>query len=830
MNGSTGNYSSTTSGQAASQGICPCDTFVYPQIISNPAGRSIINYRFGDYLSIRYALLMARAGEVELVNWRPTTEVNPELQQGDLAVQMIEWWAYLGDILSFYNERIANQSYLLTASLPESVQGLIRILGYRPRPGIGATGTLAAAITGTKSFTLPAGFQIQSKPGPGQQPQIFELMAPTLVQPPDIIPAAPAPSTSLIGSAGSNGSSVLLQGVVTSAKAGDQLLLLDTGWPTQGSWSVATVTSLLPEKNPQGQTNTRVTFQTTTNLPAAPSGPGYRLMRSRQSAHVWQYESNSVIQSNQVDLESINRSIKVGDPVLFSLPDLASANQWQLVHVSQYTEAIWYANAAPGSDPSHLPPIGSPPEAAIPIPHTRLIFQTLTNITDSPTERSQALVLFNWQDVGTLIATPSPTLNTAPTTVSLMLGTPLPSSMLTMVNQDVLISDANGNGVEASATAVTASPSNITLAKFSDPTLTLKAPLNLLFNLLPVTRGKSVTNEILGNGDATVSTGQEFILQKSPLTYLLNPSSASGAEYTSTLQVWVNGVQWTEVPSFYGQPANARIFITTEDQQNMTHVQFGDGVNGARLPSGTNNVVANYRYGSGADAPAAGSLTVILQSWPGLKSILNPVPLGGGADPDPPQQIKTYAPQSVLAFGRAISSDDYETIAAQAPGVARARAYWSWNPLQQRMMTQIYVGDDANAVKAANTALANACDPNRPLQVTQAQSFTIGITLTLLINPIYATTDVVAAATAALIDPDTGLLGTAVIRIGQVIFQSQIYQACLSVPGAVAVHDLLITGITATGPDFQLNPGEGGFLLLPSQNLYINPEVSPNAS
>jgi len=830
MNGSTGNYSSTTSGQAASQGICPCDTFVYPQIISNPAGRSIINYRFGDYLSIRYALLIARPGEVELVNWRPTTEVNPELQQGDLAVQMIEWWAYLGDILSFYNERIANQSYLLTASLPESVQGLIRILGYRPRPGIGATGTLAAAITGTKSFTLPAGFQIQSKPGPGQQPQIFELMAPTLVQPPDIIPAAPAPSTSLIGSAGSNGSSVLLQGVVTSAKAGDQLLLLDTGWPTQGSWSVATVTSLLPEKNPQGQTNTRVTFQTTTNLPAAPSGPGYRLMRSRQSAHVWQYESNSVIQSNQVDLESINRSIKVGDPVLFSLPDLASANQWQLVHVSQYTEAIWYANAAPGSDPSHLPPIGSPPEAAIPIPHTRLIFQTLTNITDSPTERSQALVLFNWQDVGTLIATPSPTLNTAPTTVSLTLGTPLPSSMLTMVNQDVLISDANGNGVAASATAVTASPSSITLAKFSDPTLTLKAPLNLLFNLLPVTRGKSVTNEILGNGDATVSTGQEFILQKSPLTYLLNPSSASGAEYTSTLQVWVNGVQWTEVPSFYGQPANARIFVTTEDQQNMTHVQFGDGVNGARLPSGTNNVVANYRYGSGADAPAAGSLTVILQSWPGLKSILNPVPVGGGADPDPPQQIKTYAPQSVLAFGRAISADDYETIAAQAPGVARARAYWSWNPLQQRMMTQIYVGDDANAVKAANTALANACDPNRPLQVTQAQSFTIGITLTLLINPIYATTDVVAAATAALIDPDTGLLGTAVIRIGQVIFQSQIYQACLSVPGAVAVHDLLITGITATGPDFQLNPGEGGFLLLPSQNLHINPEVSPNAS
>ena len=78
-------------------------------------GKNDIAYRFGDYLSVRYALLLARPGEVELTNWQPGA-------QGDLAVQMIEWWAYLADILSFYNERIANESYLLTAILPESVQ------------------------------------------------------------------------------------------------------------------------------------------------------------------------------------------------------------------------------------------------------------------------------------------------------------------------------------------------------------------------------------------------------------------------------------------------------------------------------------------------------------------------------------------------------------------------------------------------------------------------------------------------------------------------------------------------------------------------------------
>ncbi len=150
------------------------------------------------------------------------------------------------------------------------------------------------------------------------------------------------------------------------------------------------------------------------------------------------------------------------------------------------------------------------------------------------------------------------------------------------------------------------------------------------------------------------------------------------------------------MPSFYGQAPDAAVFVTREDENNVTHVQFGDGVERARLPSGNNNVVATYRYGSGADAPDAGTLSVILQSWPGLRSILNPVAAGGGADPDPPQRIKTYAPASVLTFGRAISADDYETIAAQAPGVARARSYWIWDATQQRMMVKVYVGDNSN--------------------------------------------------------------------------------------------------------------------------------------
>ena len=40
-----------------------------------------------------------------------------------------------------------------------------------------------------------------------------------------------------------------------------------------------------------------------------------------------------------------------------------------------------------------------------------------------------------------------------------------------------------------------------------------------------------------------------------------------------------------------------------------------------------------------------------------------------------------------------------------------------------------------------------------------------------------------AAVTAALIDPDAGLFGRNNVRIGASIYRSQIYAACLAVPG-----------------------------------------------
>ena len=197
--------------------------------------------------------------------------------------------------------------------------------------------------------------------------------------------------------------------------------------------------------------------------------------------------------------------------------------QFNLVSVTSYQEVIWYANPASSSTPDQ-PPTGSPPPIAIPIPHTRIAFQPeLTQVYDY--ERQTTLVRFGWQDVGTLIPTPATTLTS--TELSLLIS--LPSLLLPLTNQNVLIGDQNGNGVEAAASTGISDPQSLGLTSPNGPSDSswestllaqkLAAPSTyfLICFLLPAVR--LWRTKSWGSGDdATITTGQEFVLQKSPLT------------------------------------------------------------------------------------------------------------------------------------------------------------------------------------------------------------------------------------------------------------------------------------------------------------------------
>jgi Baseplate J-like protein len=779
-------------------GACRCESCCTELAVRNRPGLSTISYRVDEFSGFRRALLRPLEGEDALHGWHPTP--------GDLGLQVLEWWAYLGDVLTFYNERIANEDYLRTAELSASVSGLVALLGYTPRPAIAAAGKVAAIRSRSRPaepLVVPAGMQLASSATPGIPSQTFEAAAATFTGATDG-PIVLPPSPGLVSPPrpGESGfGSVLLRGSVAGVAAGDDVLIVPRDVETaKENWTELTVLSVSKESDPNGGSDTRVLLSTEYDWWAAyAQAADARLVKTTRSAQSWtpRGSGDPVLQLDganlKIRLASIERALPLGEVAFLDfgadglVPVVPTATQEEFLGVP-------YPGAS-GSPPS-------PPN--IPLLHT--VVTAETPYAAWLAAFSPAGLRFGLRDVGAPVGAPATTLASLPVTVGNPSGLAVAAG-----GAEAFVEDANGNGIAVLAT--TASDGEITLLAGDDTaaTFSLAAPLRLDLAVVDVTRGATVAGEQLGTGDASVG-GQTFALKKSPLTYL-----AQGAAWKSTLSVAVDSLYWTEVASFYAQPPDAKVFVVSQRPDGKSEVRFGDGTNGARLPTG-GKVVATYRYGAGAASPPAGRLTTILKPQPNLASVHDPVAVWGGADAQQPEDVRTNAPASVLTFGRAISADDYEAVAGLAPGVSRVRTYWTWDAGRQRALVKVYVGDDASAATSARAALAGAEDPNRPVLVVQATPIELAVACTIEVAPDHVADDVRDAATTSLADAFApGLMG-----IGRPLYTSEL-ESALSVPGVVAVHALSATAggadVFSAEPVGFADPGEGSFYVLSSSSV-----------
>ena len=891
---------------------CPCGAFQFPQAACNASGLPQLSYRVGDFTSFRYELLVPLPDETELTAWRPGAG-------GDLGMQMVEWWAYLADILTFYNERIANEAYLGTALLPESVNHIVQLLGYRPKPALGAKGHLAALLTPSARapMAIPAGLQIQSKPGPGQQPQVFEVERATTVGLPDLVVADVVPSNLPLLDA--SGSTFWLAGKVTSLKAGDRLLLADASAitaQTLGDWAWIKIGGTTPGTDPLGNTVTEVAFSTVSgSLSAGAQAANYVLLKPQQFAPLWPYGGATAISSTTADLAQIARGLGAGSLVLFDLPDgaappiiildeavavasggseigrsepralvreertpaqgieAASALERETLSetaaarfggvggvrprpapepaptssglvptpgiVTSYSEVVWYAN---GAGPT--PPSPSPPAVPIGIPHAEIGFAS-TTLSGAWWSWVSNLVTvrWSWLQIGRIVGATTPASYNYTGGGSALVADPASPNPMPLDGTAVPVMVADRAGDAASTTLTSSgSPASASLGTLSPaPAGGFASPLDIYFNLLPVSRGKTVVTETLGSGNPMVA-GQDFTLAQSPVTYFFDPASVSGPNFTSTVSVSVGGVEWQEVQSFYGQPKNAQIFVLHEDDGGQTHVSFGDGVNGALPPTGTNNILASYRYGGGAAAPDPETLTVVLTPTPGLKGVANPLAPTGGSDADQPSQLRSLAPQSVLTFNRAVALDDYAAIALTAAGVTQAVASYAFDAASQRPAVVLWIAGDDNATASAQAAIAGTEMPGQRVIFETAVGINSILSLTYVRDPRYADSAVRTGLMSALADPASGLFAPTRVGIGQPIYQSQVAAACLAVPGVLAIQDVDLS------PEFEFrnlrrstlrlrnhflplkpagcsgqvfNPGAGAYFVVPDDTAHV---------
>lgn len=154
-----------------------------PLETANRPGLDALTYRVGThptFLETMKARLSSLAVTVPSLADPAQTKTFYPLEKlttrdpADPAIALLDAWAIVADVLTFYQERLANEGYLRTANERRSLLELSRLVGYKPRPGVAASVYLAFTIERDYVGQVPQGTRVQSIPGPGELPQSFE--------------------------------------------------------------------------------------------------------------------------------------------------------------------------------------------------------------------------------------------------------------------------------------------------------------------------------------------------------------------------------------------------------------------------------------------------------------------------------------------------------------------------------------------------------------------------------------------------------------------------------------------------------------------------------
>ncbi|MBN1204058.1 MAG: putative baseplate assembly protein [Myxococcaceae bacterium] len=315
----------------------------------------------------------------------------------------------------------------------------------------------------------------------------------------------------------------------------------------------------------------------------------------------------------------------------------------------------------------------------------------------------------------------------------------------------------------------------------------VRATVSINANVVAATHGETVEREVLGSGDGT-RAHQHFTLKKKSLTYVTAPT-ATGSR--STLEVRVDGVLWQEVPSLHGLAPDSQAYVVRIADDDTATVVFGDGQQGARLPTGRENVVARYRTGIGpAGQMPAGKVTLLLSRPLGIRAVGNPVPALGAADPEPLADARANAPLRVLTLERITSALDYENFARAFAGIGKAQAamLWGGNSRFVHLTVAAANGDsipqDSALYQNLLAALASASASAYEVRVDSYQPRFFQLTAGVVVDPRYVRDEVLAEVERTLRER----FSYGQRAFAQPVTASEVLTVIQSVRGVIAAH------------------------------------------
>jgi hypothetical protein len=795
----------SVSGVRPDCGCCEGLQYRTPARLFNRPGLSEIAYRMGSYGQFKQSMIagLTHAG-------RPTLTGLQTRADDDFSIALIDAWAVTADVLTFYMERIANEHYLATATERRSIDEMGRLLSYRLRPGVAASTWLAFMLESSpdpdndmRPMASPGvperspiyeGVQVQSIPGPDEEPQTFETIE-DIEAHIDWNMLEPQQTTVIWPEAGHT--HAWLDGVALDLSRGDVLLFVSSEDST--SWELVRVTAVNPDSTSR---RTKVTWRPGLTEFDGETPVDVYAMRQRGALFGFNAPNPSLFHEDVRDDLPLD-STTVGGKTLW---------EWQfdeIEHQMLFLDTVYSA-----IDPESLLVLRNPSED---------VDDLLTTVEDVGETARNGYGLSN--KVTSLVV------EADDDDLSKFAGTRTRDTIIYLGSEKLALAEypiedaLEGDEISLSHTLEPMEwPRNAVIrgeAAESDPTgaepgepvaepivivdieqnggrakLILKDELQhrydrttteILGNVARATHGERVEEEVLGSGDGS-KPYQQFTLKKKPLTYVRGETPGRPE---STLEVYVNGVRWREEPSFFGQGPPARIYVTRINDEGETVVQFGDGDDGARLPTGNNNVVATYRHGGGPDGHLdAGQISLLMTRPLAVRSAENPIAPSGATERQSRDDARENAPRSVITLERIVSLRDYEDFARDFPGVEKAAAVWTWDGERRGVLVTI-AGADGEVIAPGSVVYDDLEDaiesssPGRvPVAIRSHRPVTFRLQAQVAVDPQYVPENVFAAVREMLLERFS--FGSR--SFGQMVKRSDIYAAIHAVEGVTAAR------------------------------------------
>ena len=838
---------------------CGCCEGIMPRTPRyNRPGKPAIDYRL-DTHTMFLRRMIARLHTQSIPDGknagsRPLTALTTRATD-DPAIAILDAWAVVTDVLTFYQERIANECFLYTATERRSVLELASAIGYELKPGVAASTYLAFTLDDAPSSpghaTIGVGTRVMSIPGQDEKPQTFETIEKIEAK---VEWNALKPRMTVSQEIDRGTDRIYLRGTDTQLQPGDAILTVgDHRVQRAGSERcdfriVQTVTKYDKEKYTLVTWEECIGHDKPTIEPA--DNPRVFAFRKRaalfgHNAPDWRAMSKEIkdaydpkdkqrtrwpdfeIQTTEkrlIDLDAVYPTLLEGSWIVLMKPkyvelykalkvvadsrtDFTLTSKVTRIELDTREHLSWFGlrDTVVFAQSEELDLADNPLDTPV-FGNRTVIGQTVENLEQGHilivsgvllrhvkvTERSRVIKVgkdeITQTEVDLFMVSPdeSEKVKLEPGDVLEVVEPPSSfdegrirwhlkdekgfTGFVTADQDDFIPAKAQKAGDLISPLyGITEEDETVSEVMVIDRTESDGDYITLIFtselqniyqrdtvtinaNVARATHGETV-HEVLGSGSAA-EAHQRFELKKPPLTYV---SAHTPSGTMSTLTVRVNGLQWQEEPSLYGLNTRSQSYIVRIDDDGKIGLAFGDGKNGARLPTGVENVTAVYRSGIGHDGEVgAGSLTLLMTRPLGVRGVTNPLPASGAESPENLSDARQNAPAPMLTLDRIVSLRDFENFARFFAGIGKAQA--STLKIGQSRMVHITVAA-ANGSKVEGEQLNNLCDAidlvRDPIEHVQVESFrlrTFSIEADVLVDPRYIPEDVLAQVEKALRD------------------------------------------------------------------------------